>query len=84
MQLPETEIGSSDLYRAVEESIVSSPILPLTGTVMSQNPGIPVSRANPSSYAQAAGSSSTPPAQPDRQLSSVPDPDGRDSGTLMH
>ena len=66
MQLPETETGSSDLYRAVEECTVSSHVLPLTGTMLSQNPGIPVSRGNPSSCVWAAGSSNTPSAQPDR------------------
>ena len=49
MQLPETDTGSSGLYWAVEEYIVSSPVLPLTGTVLSRNLGIPVSRGNPSS-----------------------------------
>ena len=66
MQLPETETGSSSLYRVVEEYIVSSPILPLTGTVLSQNPRIPVSGGNPSSYFQAAGNGNTPSAQLDR------------------
>ena len=32
MQLPETEIGSSGLYRDVEECTLSSPVLPLIGT----------------------------------------------------
>ena len=66
MQLSVTEIGSSDLYQVVEECIVSSPVLPLTGIALSQNPGIPVSRGNPSSYVQAVGSSSTPFAEPNR------------------
>ena len=66
MQLPETETGSSGLYRAVEEYTVSSLVLPLTGTVLSQNPGIPVSRGNLFSYVRAAGNDSTPSAQPDR------------------
>ena len=65
MQLSETKTGSFDLYRAVEEYIVSSPVLPLTGIVL---PGIPVSRGNPSSCVQAAGNDSTPSAKPDRQL----------------
>ena len=67
MQLPETETSSSGLYRDVEEYIVSSPVLLLTGTALSQNPGIPVSWANPSSYVLAAGNCSTPSAQSDRQ-----------------
>ena len=67
MQLPETETCSSSLYRAVEEYTVSSPILLLIETVLSQNPGIPVSRGNPFSYVRAAGNDSTPSAQPDRQ-----------------
>ena len=67
MQLPETNTGSSGLYRAVEEYIISSPVLPLTGTVLSRNPGIPVSRGNPSSCVQAAGNDSTPSSQSDRQ-----------------
>ena len=67
MQLPETETGSSGLYRAVEEYTVSSPVLPLTGTALSRNPGILVSRGNPFSYVRAAGNDSTPSAQPDRQ-----------------
>ena len=67
MQLPETETGSFGLYRAVEEYTVSSPVLLLIGTVLSQNPGIPVSRGNPSSYVQAAGNGSTPSAQSNRQ-----------------
>ena len=67
MQLLETEIGSFGLYRAVEEYIVSSSVLQLTRTALSQHPGIPVSGSNPSSYVRAAGSGSTPSAQPDRQ-----------------
>ena len=62
MWLPETETGSSDLYRAVEEYTVSSPVLSLTRTVLSQNPGIPVSGGNSSSYVRAAGNGSTPSA----------------------
>ena len=84
MQLPETETGSSGMYRAVEECIISSPILSLTGTALSRNPGNLVSRGNPSSYVRAAGSSSPPSAQHDRQLSSVPGPDGRYFGTLVN
>ena len=38
---------------------MSSPILPMTGTALSQNPGIPVSRGNPSSYVRATGNGST-------------------------
>ena len=60
MQLPETETSSSDLYRAMEECTVSSPVLPLTRTALSRNPRIPVSRGNPSPCVQAAGSSNTP------------------------
>ena len=62
MQLPETETetGSSGLYRAAEEYTVSSSVLPLTGTALSRNPGIPVSEGNPSLYVQAAGNGSTP------------------------
>ena len=67
MQLPETETGSSGLYLSVEEYIVSSPALPLIGTVLSQNPRIPVFEGNPSSRVRAAGNGSTPSAQPDRQ-----------------
>ena len=66
MQLPETDTSSSGLYWAVEEYIVSSHVPPLTGTVLSQNPGIPVSKGNPSSYVRAIGNSSTPSAQPVR------------------
>ena len=66
MQLPETETSSSGLYRAVQEYIVSSPVLPLTGAALSQNPGIPVSRGNPSSYVRAADNDSTPSAQCDQ------------------
>ena len=84
MSLPETETGSSGLYRAVEECTVSSLVLPLTGTVLSQNPRIPVSGGNPSSCVQPAGNGCIPSAQPDRQLSSVPGPDGRDSGTIVN
>ena len=80
----ETETGSSDLYQAVEDDTVSSVVLPLIGTVLSQNPGIPVSGVNLSSYVQAADNGSTPSAPPDRQLSSVSSPDGRDSGTLVN
>ena len=68
MLLPKIETGSSNLYRAMEECIVYSPVLPLAGTVLSQNPGILVSRGNPSSYVQAAGNYSTPSAQPDWKL----------------
>ena len=67
MQLPETETGSSSMYRAVEGYIVSSHVLPLTGTALSRNPRILVSGGNPFSYVQAAGNDSTPSAQPDRQ-----------------
>ena len=66
MQLLETETGSSGLYRAVEEYTVSSPVLLMIGTALSQNPGIPVFGGNPSSYVQASGNDSTPSAQPDR------------------
>ena len=65
MQLPETEIGSSDLYWVVEKCTVSSPVLPPTGTVLSRNPGIPVSGGNPSSCVQAIGNGSTPSTQLD-------------------
>ena len=65
MQLHETETGSSGLYRVVEEYIVSSHVLPLTGTKLSKNPRIPVSGGNPSSYVRAAGNGSTPSAHPD-------------------
>ena len=93
VQLPKTETGPSGLYCAVEERTVSSPILLLTGTVLSQNPGIPVSGGNPSSCVQAADNGSTPSIPPDRQLSSVlpdrqpssvPGPDGRDSEILAN
>ena len=47
MQLLETETSFSGLYRAVEEYTISSPVLPLTGTELSYNPGIPVSGAIP-------------------------------------
>ena len=47
MQLPETETGSFGLYQAVEEYTVSSPVLPLTRTALSRNPGNPVSGAIP-------------------------------------
>ena len=40
MQLPETDTGSFSLYWVVEEYIVSSPVLSLTGTALSRNPGI--------------------------------------------
>ena len=67
MQLLEIETGFSGLYLAVEEYYVSSLILLLNGTALSQNPGIPVSRGNPSSYVRAAGNDSIPSAQPDLQ-----------------
>ena len=67
MQLPETETGSSGLYRPVKEYTVSSPVLPLTGTTLSQNPGIPVFGGNPSSYVRAVGNGITTSAQPDWQ-----------------
>ena len=67
MQLLETETGSSGLYRAVEEYTVSSPVLLLTRTMLSRNPGIPVSRGNPSLCVQAAGNDSTPSALHDRR-----------------
>ena len=85
--------GSSGLYCAVEERIVSSPGLLLTGTVMPQNPGIPVSGGNPVSCVQAADNGSTPSVlpdwqlssvMPDRQLSSVLGLDGRDSEILAN
>ena len=66
MQLPETNTVTFGLYWAVEEYTVSSPVLPLTGTTLSQNPRILVSEKNPSSYVRAAGNGSTPSAQPDR------------------
>ena len=59
--------GSSGLYRAVEEYTVSSHVLLLTGTALSQNLGIPVSEGNPSSYVRAIGNDSTSSAQLDRQ-----------------
>ena len=67
MQLPETETGSAGLYRGVEEYTVSFPVLLLTRTALSLNPGIPVSRGNPFSYVQAVGNDSTPSAQLDRK-----------------
>ena len=67
MQLPETDTGSFGLYWAVEEYIVSFPILLLIGAVLSRNPRILVSRGNPSSYVRVAGNGSTPSAQPDWQ-----------------
>ena len=84
MSLPETETGPSGMYRAVEECTVSSPVLLLTGTMMSQNPRIPFSGGNPVSCVQAADNGSTPSVPPDRKLSYVPSPDGRDSGTLVN
>ena len=48
MELPEIETRSSGLYRAVEEYTISSPVLPLIGTVLSRNPGILASGGNPS------------------------------------
>ena len=62
MQLPETETGSSGMYRAVEEYTVSSPVLPLTRTALSRNPRIPVYKGNLSSCVQATGNVSTPSA----------------------
>ena len=62
MQLLETETSSSGLYRAVEEYTVSSPVLLLPGTTLSQNPGISVFGGNPSSYVQTASNGSTPSA----------------------
>ena len=67
MQLPETDTGSSGLYWPVEEYTISSLVPPLTGTALPQNPGIPVSRGNPSSYVRAYGNGSTPSAQPNWQ-----------------
>ena len=46
---------------------MSPPVLPLTGTALSQNLGILVSRGNPSSYVRATGNGSTPSAHPDWQ-----------------
>ena len=46
---------------------MSSPVLPLTGTTLSQNLGIPVSGGNPSSYVRAAGNGSTPSTHLDWQ-----------------
>ena len=77
----------------MEERSVSSPVLLLTGTVMSQNPRIPVSWGNPVSCVQAADNGSAPSVSPDwqlssvlpdRQLSFVPGPDGRESRTLVN
>ena len=84
MQLHVAETGSSGLYCAVEEYTVSSPVLPLTVIELSRNPGIPVSRGNPSSCVRATGSSNTLSAQPDWKLLSVPGPNGRDFGTLVN
>ena len=60
MQLPKTETASSGLYNVVEEYTISSSVLSLIETALSRNPGIPVSRSNPFSCAQAAGNDSTP------------------------
>ena len=84
MWLPETVTGSSGLYCAVEERTISSPVLLLTGTVLYQNPGILVCGGNPSSCVQAGDNGNIPSAPPDRQLSSVPGPGGRDSRTLAN
>ena len=67
MQLPETETGSPGPYWEMEEHTFSVPIPQLTGTVLSRNPRILVSRGNPSSYVRDAGNGSTPSAQPDWQ-----------------
>ena len=67
MQLLETDTGSSGLYWGVEEYTVFSPVPPLTGTALSQNPGISVSEGNPSSYVRVVGNGSTPFAQPNWQ-----------------
>ena len=84
MLLLETETGLSGLYRAMEERTVSSHVLLLIGTMLSQNPGIPIFGGNPVSCVQAVDNGSTPSVPPDRQLSFVPGPYGRDSGTLVN
>ena len=68
---PGTDTGSLDPFQGVEEQTVSSPVLSLTGTTLSQNVGIPVSGGNPASYVRAAGNGSTPSAHPDWQPSLV-------------
>ena len=60
MQLPDTETDSFGLYWDVEEYTVSSPVLPLTGTTLSRNPGIPIFEGNPFSCVWAAGNGNTP------------------------
>ena len=65
MKLLDTEIGSSGLYRAVEEYTVSSPLIPLIGTVLSRNPRILVFEGNHSSYVRATSNGSTQSTQPD-------------------
>ena len=84
MLLLETDTGLSGLYRAMEERTVSSHVLLLIGTMLSQNPGIPIFGGNLVSCVQAVDNGSTPSVPPDRQLSSVPGPYGHDSGTLVN
>ena len=52
MQHPETDASSSSLHRGENEQTVSAPVPLMTGTALSQNPGILASEDNPASYVQ--------------------------------
>ena len=56
MQHPETDTGSSSLYRGKKERIVSAHILLMTGNAVSHNPEILASRGNSASCVPTDGS----------------------------
>ena len=52
------ETSSSEPHRSEKEQPESAPIPLMTGPASAQNPGIPASVGNPSSYVQANGNRS--------------------------
>ena len=56
MQHPETDTGPSGPHWGEKKQIVSAPVPLMTGTALSQNPGILASKGNSASHVRADGS----------------------------
>ena len=55
VQLPETDTGPSSPHYGEKKQTMSAPIPLMTGTALSQNPGILASEGNPASHVRADG-----------------------------
>ena len=55
MQYPRTDVGSSDPHWGEKEQTASAPVPLMTGTTLSQNPGILPFEGNPASHVSADG-----------------------------